>query len=67
MLFQTTGPEYAMHSLYKAKLGVGIVKFSFVMDLKAANRDHIRTTALERSVIDCWGLKLVLRAQPHPP
>ena len=34
MLFQTTGPEYEMLSLYKAKLGFGIVKFSFVMDLK---------------------------------
>ena len=34
MLFQTTGPEYEMISLYKAKLGFGIVKFSFVMDLK---------------------------------
>ena len=36
-------------------------------DTKAANRDHIRTTALERSVMNYWGLKLVLRAQPHPP
>ena len=34
MLFQTTGPEYEMLSLYKAKLGFGIVKFSFVMDHK---------------------------------
>ena len=34
MLFQTTGLEYEMLSLYKAKLGFGIVKFSFVMDLK---------------------------------
>ena len=34
MLFQTTGPEYEMLSLYKAKLGFGTVKFSFVMDLK---------------------------------
>ena len=34
MLFQTTGPEYEMLSLYKAKPGFGIVKFSFVMDLK---------------------------------
>ena len=34
MLFQTTGPEYEMLSLYKAKLGFGIVKFSFVMDLR---------------------------------
>ena len=34
-------------------------------DTKTANRDHIRTTALERSVMNYWGLKLVLRAQPH--
>ena len=34
MLFQTTGHEYEMLSLYKAKLGFGIVKFSFVMDRK---------------------------------
>ena len=31
------------------------------------NRDHIRITALERSVMNYWGLKLVLQAQPHPP
>ena len=31
-------------------------------DTKTANRDHIRTTALERSVMNYWGLKLVLRA-----
>ena len=34
MLFQTTGPEYEMLSLYNVKLGFGIVKFSLVMDLK---------------------------------
>ena len=34
MLFQTTGLEYEMLSLYKAKLCFGIVKFSYVMDLK---------------------------------
>ena len=36
-------------------------------DTNTANRDHTRTTALERSVMNYWGLKLVLRAQPHPP
>ena len=36
-------------------------------DTKTGNRDHIRTTALERSVMNNWGLKLVLRLQPHPP
>ena len=39
-------------------------------DTKTADGDHIRTTALERLVIDNWGggggLELVLRAQPHP-
>ena len=29
-------------------------------DTKTANRDHTRTTALERSVMNYWGLKLVL-------
>ena len=29
-------------------------------DTKTGNRDHIRTTALERSVINYWRLKLVL-------
>ena len=36
-------------------------------DTKTGNRDHIRTTALERSLMNYWGLKLVLRVQPHPP
>ena len=36
-------------------------------DTKTANRDHIRTTALEWSEMNNWGLKLVLRTQPHPP
>ena len=42
------------------------------LDTKTYNRDHIRTTALEQSVINYWGggggggQKLVLRAQPHP-
>ena len=38
-------------------------------DSKTGNRDHIRTTALERSVMNYWGgggLKLVLHRQPHP-
>ena len=38
-------------------------------DTKTANENHIRTTALERSVMNYWGgggLKLVLRAQTHP-
>ena len=35
-------------------------------DTKTANRDHIRTTALERSVMNTGGLTLVLLAQPHP-
>ena len=34
---------------------------------KTGNRDHTRTTALERSVMNNWGLKHVLSAQPHPP
>ena len=34
MLFQTTGHEYEMLSLYNVKSGFGVVKFSFVMDLK---------------------------------
>ena len=33
-------------------------------DTKTANRDHTRTTNLERSVMNYWGLKLVLRVQP---
>ena len=37
-------------------------------DTKTGNRDHIRTTALERSVMNYWGgLRLVLRMQPHLP
>ena len=36
-------------------------------DTKPDNSVHIRTTALERSVMNYWGLKYVLRAQPHPP
>ena len=42
-------------------------------DTKTGNRDHIRTTTLERSVMNYWGggrgggLKLSLRMQPHPP
>ena len=33
---------------------------------KQATEDHIRTTALERSVTNSWGDKLVVYAQPHP-
>ena len=37
-------------------------------DTKTGNRDHISTTALERSVMNYWeGIKLVSRAKPHPP
>ena len=38
-------------------------------DTKTTNRDHIRTTDLEQSVMNYWGggVKLVLRRQPHPP
>ena len=38
-------------------------------DTKTGNRDHIRTIALERSVMNYWGggLKLILPMQPHPP
>ena len=45
------------------------------LDTKTYNRDHIRTTALEQSVMNYWGgggggggggQKPVLRAQPHP-
>ena len=49
------------------------VKHHQKSDTKTANRDHIGTTALERPVIlskllgGGGGLKLVLRAQPHPP
>ena len=41
------------------------VKHHRNFDIKTANRDHTRTTALERSVMNYWGLKLVLRAQPQ--
>ena len=40
------------------------VKHHRKSDTKTANKDHIRTTALERSVMNYWGLKLVLCAQP---
>ena len=33
---------------------------------KQATENHNKTTALERSVKNYWGVKLVLRAQPHP-
>ena len=33
---------------------------------KQTTKNHNKTTALERSVVIYWGLKLVLRAQPHP-
>ena len=33
---------------------------------KQATENHNKTTALERSVFNYWGLKLALRAQPHP-
>ena len=39
-------------------------------ETKTGNRDNIRligTVTLERSVMNYWGLKLVLRMQPHPP
>ena len=42
------------------------VKHKRKSDSKTGNRDHIRTIALERSVLNYWGLKLVLRRQPHP-
>ena len=41
------------------------VKHHRKSDTNTGNRDHIRTTALERSVMNYWGLKLVLRRQPH--
>ena len=34
-------------------------------DSKTGNRDHIRTSALELSVMNNWGFKLVLRRQPE--
>ena len=45
---------------------VVVQELEFAMNLALY---HIRTTALERSVMNYWegGLKLVLRAQPHPP
>ena len=33
---------------------------------KQAIENHNETTAPERPVMNYWGLKLVLRAQPHP-
>ena len=32
---------------------------------KQVTENHNKTTALERSVMNYWGLKLVLRRQPH--
>ena len=35
-------------------------------DTKTGNKEPQKTTALERSVMNYWGLKLALRVQPHP-
>ena len=41
------------------------VKYHQNSDTKTGNREHTRTTALERSVMNYWGLKHVLRVQPR--
>ena len=56
------------HNLFKKSImNKHKVKHHRNSDTKTPNRDHIRTTALERSVMNYWGLKQFLRAQPHPP
>ena len=56
----------------KSIMNKHMVKHHRNSDFKTGNRDQIRTTALERAVMNYWGLKLVLcrpklvRRQPHP-
>ena len=47
------------HSANKSIMNKNKVKHHRNSDSKTGNKDHIRTTALERSVINYWGLKLV--------
>ena len=42
-------------------------ELKYNMNTHKVSENHIKTTALERSVMNYWGgLKLVLRAQPYP-
>ena len=47
--------------------GHKVMQQATLINLNLNDMNHNRRTALERSVINNRGLKLVLRAQPRPP
>ena len=61
--------RWPLSNLNRTKINLNIQKMKRHRNSdtkKQATENHNNTTALERSVIISWGLKLVSHAQPHP-